>query len=48
MAPDLNVREEYSKWFNAEITEHMMNGLRKAGLEDDRNPEAVTSPNGVI
>ena len=27
------VREEYDKWFDAEFVDHMMDGLRKAGLE---------------
>ncbi|HUE83521.1 MAG TPA: hypothetical protein VMM84_15555, partial [Pyrinomonadaceae bacterium] len=48
LAPDLMVRDEYSKWLDAEITEHMMDGLRKAGLEIDGKSEAVISPNSVL
>jgi TolB-like protein len=34
LVPDFGARarEEYGKWFDAELTEHMMEGLRKAGL----------------
>ena len=37
LAPDLGAiaREKYSKWFDAELTEHLLDGLRKAGLEID-------------
>ncbi|MBS1808707.1 MAG: protein kinase [Acidobacteria bacterium] len=27
-------REEYGKWLDAELTEHLLDGLRKAGLEE--------------
>jgi TolB-like protein/predicted Ser/Thr protein kinase len=35
LAPDFGAqaRELYGKWFDAELTEHLMDGLRKAGLE---------------
>jgi hypothetical protein len=26
-------REEFGKWLDAELTEHLLDGLRKAGLE---------------
>ena len=48
LVPDFGViaREEYSKWFDAELTEHMMDGLRKAGLEiaDDKSSSSRFSP----
>jgi TolB-like protein/Tfp pilus assembly protein PilF len=32
-------REEFGKWLDAELTEHLIDGLRKAGLEiDDKAP----------
>jgi hypothetical protein len=33
-------REEFGKWHDAELTEHMLDGLRKAGL---KIPEAVAN-----
>jgi hypothetical protein len=35
LVPDISaiVRAEYGKWFDAEVTEHLLDGLRKAGLE---------------
>jgi TolB-like protein/class 3 adenylate cyclase len=36
-------REEYSKWNDAEFVEHLLEGLRKAGLEVA--PEKLTRPN---
>jgi tetratricopeptide (TPR) repeat protein len=34
LVPDFGAiaRKEYGKWFDAEVTEHLMEGLRKAGL----------------
>jgi TolB-like protein len=37
-------REEYGKWNEVEFTEHLLDGLRKAGLEVA--PEKLTRPNG--
>ena len=31
-------REEFGKWFDAELTEHLLDGLRKAGLEIPDGP----------
>jgi TolB-like protein/Tfp pilus assembly protein PilF len=39
-------REEFGKWFDAELTEHLLDGLRKAGLEipdEGGAPAAVTA-----
>jgi TolB-like protein/Tfp pilus assembly protein PilF len=38
LRPDakLEVRTEFEKWWNAEDVEHLMEGLRKAGLEETR------------
>jgi TolB-like protein/Tfp pilus assembly protein PilF/predicted Ser/Thr protein kinase len=35
LAPDLGTiaREKYGKWFDAELTEHLLDGLRRAGLD---------------
>jgi len=35
LVPDFGARagEEYHKWFDSELTEHLMEGLRKAGLQ---------------
>ncbi len=35
VAPDVAsiAREQYAKWFDAELTEHQLDGLRKAGLK---------------
>ncbi|MEK6334751.1 MAG: protein kinase [Acidobacteriota bacterium] len=45
LVPDFGViaREEYSKWLDAELTEEMMDGLRKAGLEISDEEAASTS-----
>jgi len=43
MNPDFGAlaREEFSKWFDAELTEHLLDGLRKAGLEELQTPETA-------
>src|SRR6185369_12886201 len=35
LVPNFSVvaREEFGKWLDAELTEHLIDGLRKAGLE---------------
>jgi adenylate cyclase len=40
-------REEYSKWYDSELVEQLIEGLRKAGLEipeDQKTPTKVTFP----
>ena len=44
VGPELagNVRKECSKWLASdELVEHIVDGLRKAGLEIDGDPQAV-------
>ena len=37
-------RQEYAKWYDSELIEHLIEGLRKAGLEiaDEQPPETAT------
>ena len=40
LIPDFGAiaREEFDKWYDAELTEHLLDGLRKAGLEIPEDP----------
>jgi TolB-like protein/Flp pilus assembly protein TadD len=37
-------REEFGKWYDAELTEHLLDGLRKAGLEIPEERESAAAP----
>jgi TolB-like protein/Flp pilus assembly protein TadD len=39
-------REGYGRWFDAELTEHLIDGLRKAGLEELQTTETARSGTG--
>lgn len=45
LAPDFGViaREAYGKWLDAELTEHLIDGLRKAGLAIDGEAQVASS-----
>ena len=40
-------REECAKWWEPEMVEHLLEGLRKAGLEVDSTQQAVSPTSGV-
>ena len=46
LVPDFGARarEEYGKWFDPELTEHLIEGLRKAGLEIAEDDEESVAP----
>jgi hypothetical protein len=47
--PDFSVvqREELSKWWDAELIEHVIDGLRKAGLKNDEGVQK-TEPTKTV
>ncbi|HEX4945896.1 MAG TPA: protein kinase, partial [Blastocatellia bacterium] len=49
LKPDFGTqaREEYGKWLDAELTEHLIEGLRKAGLEIGGADQVATSPSST-
>jgi len=45
LRPDFGatVRQDYSKWWDPEMVEHLIEGLRKAGLEIPENSQPATT-----
>jgi serine/threonine protein kinase/tetratricopeptide (TPR) repeat protein len=42
LKPDFAVREELAKWWDAGLVEHLIDGLRKAGLENSAGTSPIT------